>query len=141
VHREDMGVGETAWLDAPEEIGSIQLLQNRPDADRGLHITALAHMVDIVLVVDHQGELSSQPRGDGDGLSRRSPDVTRGSQPNRIIPEGFHDHAPVGGRAELAVLALQDGAHDGTCLVPARQGFLAQGVQTQVRGVRIPGCQ
>src|SRR3546814_6364590 len=65
-------VGEAAHRQPAEEVGLVELAEDGADPHRRLHIAAIVHVVDVVLVVDHQGDL----RAPGRRRQRRSEEHT-----------------------------------------------------------------
>src|SRR3546814_8393123 len=55
-------VGEAAHRQPAEEVGLVELAEDGADPHRRLHIAAIVHVVDVVLVVDHQGDLRAPGR-------------------------------------------------------------------------------
>src|SRR3546814_5882688 len=56
VHLADEAVGEPAGGQAAEQVGLVELAENGADPHRRLDVAAIAHVVDVVLVVHHQGD-------------------------------------------------------------------------------------
>lgn len=115
---------------ALEPAGRLEATPDRGDAGRGLDVAALAHMVDVVLVVDEEGDLELP------GWSRLKLlpwlAVAKWPELDRIVDDGVDDHAVVLGWTQGAVLALQDRADRGAGLVPGWCGLAPQQVDHQI---------
>ena len=128
----DMVLREGARRQALERHGLLQLAQDRGDAHRRFHITAVLHMMDLVLVIhDQRNPIGDRPRR----RLRRfglAPQIVQRPQPDRIVLNRFHDHVGVFGRAQLAILALEDGPHHRLRPLAVRQHLAPETVEHQV---------
>ena len=89
---------EGARREALERHRLLQLTQYRRDAHGRFDVAAVLHVVDLVLVVDHQ----RNPIGDRSRRRLRrfglAPQIAQRSQPDRVVLDRFHDHVGVLGR-------------------------------------------
>ena len=119
MHGADLPVREPLGRNLREQARGLELGEDRADAYRRLHIAPLLHVVDGVVVVEHERDARFRC---GAHLALQRPprlDVARLAQADGIVFDGLHDHLHiVGGRS---VFSLEDGADHLPHLVAARQ--------------------
>ncbi len=89
MHRPDMLLAVRPRLDPLEHTGRFEGGQDSPDAHGRLDIAAVTHVMDVVTVVDDQGDLPRCGRGWGLGCGGLG-DVLEGAQYGGIVAKGRH---------------------------------------------------
>ena len=123
--------------DLLEKVGAADRIDDRPDSHGRLDVAAVAHVMNLVRVVDDQPDapsLRETVHGRVIGLG-----IARLAQTNGIILERFDDLVDVPGRAAIAVLALQDRAHDLPRVGAAQRLFPAEPVDDEIRRIVVAG--
>jgi len=108
----DVLFGKVAGPHPLEEVEIPDSLQDPLDPHRGLDVPPLMDMMDIVFVVDHQGDpLLDRPCG-MNGSRGVGPGVSRRTDPCRIIGDRGNHHIDITVWAGSAVLSCEDGPYD-----------------------------
>jgi hypothetical protein len=125
-------------LDPAEQAGLVQFLQDHRNAHRRLDVAAVAHVVDVVGLVDQQGDAArlAAPRHRQRGHGAL---VARLAQFGRIVAERRGDRLGLGGVVQVAVLAPQDRGNDPAQELAPRRREHAEAVEHQVVQVAVAG--
>ncbi len=132
VHRVDMFVGKGPGRHLRKQPGFFQLGTNDSDPRRRLHVPPVAHMVDLVPVVDHEADLLRTAAVHG-RLYRLGLDIPKVPQPYRILPERSNDPLDIVRRTIAGVLSLQNRPDHLPGKHPAKSRIPVQPVEDQVR--------
>ena len=135
MHGADMAVRIALGWHFLEQVRGVELGHDRADAHRSFDIAALLHMVDDVVVVEH--ERDARLRGSAHlALRRAALDVARLAQADRVVTDGVDHHLHIGGRR--SVFPLEDGAHHLLHLLAAGQIVGAERIEQQIGRVGGP---
>src|SRR5690606_20260029 len=129
VHRLDVAQREAVDLHRLEQVGFLQLLDDRADANRRFDVPPLAHVMDLVGVADRERDFPRSRPSRRRRLARAGLEVPRLAERELLVAERLDDAVRVARRDAVAVAALEDRPDDLPRMVALGRDVLAERVE------------